>query len=33
MSLDDISNVLRKQESVSDAPDEFVEDIAGRLYP
>lgn len=33
MSLDKISNVLRKQESLSDAPDEFVEDIAQRLYP
>nr|CAG4636818.1 EOG090X0267 [Ceriodaphnia reticulata]SVE72800.1 EOG090X0267 [Ceriodaphnia reticulata] len=32
MSLDEISNVLRKQESVTDAPDELVEDIAARLY-
>jgi hypothetical protein len=33
MSIDEISNVLKKQENVSDAPDEFVEDIATRLYP
>nr|SVE84122.1 EOG090X0267 [Daphnia pulex] len=33
MSIDEISNVLKKQENVSDAPDEFVEDIAARLYP
>lgn len=33
MSIEDISNVLKKQENVSDAPDEFVEDIATRLYP
>nr|SVE74987.1 EOG090X0267 [Daphnia dolichocephala] len=33
MSLDEISNVLRKQESLADAPDDFLEDIAGRLYP
>jgi hypothetical protein len=33
MSVEEISDVLRKQENVSDAPDEFVEDIATRLRP
>lgn len=32
MSIDEISNVLKKQEKLADAPDEFTEDIAARLY-
>ena len=32
MSIDEIVQVLRKQESVADAPDEFFEEIAARLH-
>ena len=32
MSLAEIANILRKQENVADAPDEFIEEIATRLH-
>lgn len=32
MSIDEIVKVLREQESVSEAPDNFFEEIAARLH-
>ena len=32
MSPEEIGRIVRKQESVADAPDEFIEEIAARLH-
>lgn len=32
MTIDEIVNILKVQECLADAPDDFVREIAARLY-